>query len=632
MVKNYVLTCLIVLCFPMSFLKGAETVSSLSTAISPLDRAKKGSLAGNLLLPDPFYQEKLPAILGPHFNAEGEYTTAFFAKPNHYHPFSNDPFVNSLWELCTGGLSQLQVGHYETMSPHLGASITEEIDEKGIHYTVQLQPNLFWQPLKACDFPHIDLSPGYFQKKPLCSQDFKFYVEMFKNAFVDLPKAVSLRQVYQDLQEIEIKDDQTFIVHWKLSDQTPHSIRLLTGQLRPLPQHIYGHWPNGEPIADEATSPFLMAQHFANHWARQHVFSCGPWVFESKDANRIELVRNSSFPHCFAALMEKLVFTYKSSAVSAWQSFKDGELSSHFLMPQQMSDYTRFLKSAVYQKQKKELGEIKALEYFLRQYYFIGWNQKHPLFKDEKVRRALSYAIDREKIIEHFLKGGAKALSGPFMPGSAAYNSKVAPTIFDPEQSKELLEKAGFKPGSLGILEKKEGGATYQMRFHLAYFAQNEQAQAICQFIATSYKEIGIECLLQPLNYAEVMDRIKNKNFDALYLAWGLKPPPEDPGPSWHSKGSERLGSSNFIGFEDQQVDGWLDELKYCQDPKRRSALTQAIHARIDALQPCTFLYIPKQVFLSRSYLKNVFIPKESEMITEATIAEPCPKIFYIQE
>lgn len=636
MKKKYFLACTILQLFFMSSLKGEDSLPSTNLfSISDQLDLKKPITSQNLLEIDEFYEKTLPNILGDQFVVDGVYKTAFFVMPNNFHPFSNDPFVSSLHELCQGSLAQLKVGHYETMAPFLAESIYEKKVGDEIHYHVTLKQGLYWQelPLEKGNFKNLNTSQ--FQKRPLTSHDFEFFVSTFKNEYVNLPRAVSLRNTYSDLKKIQVISDTSFVVIWNAKEKVPYNIKYLTGQLKPLAKHIYLYFPDGSAIfsKEELKSEFLFAKHFCNHWSQRTIPSCGPWIFKKALDSEITLDRNSDFPNEYAALIEKLSFIYKSSPISAWQAFKTGELTSCFLTQAQISDYENFVKSSFYQKQEQKGMGIDKLEYFSKMYYFIGWNQRNPLFESVEMRKALSHAINQDQIIKHFLKGAASALTGPFMPSSPSYNQTVKPYEYNKEQAIKILEQEGWVLNkSIGFREKIIGNRKMALRFHLAYFQRNEDAEHICDYIATSLKEIGVECLLQGLDYSEFMDRFKNKNYDALYMGWALSPPPENPKPLWHSSKAYEQGSSNITSFKDEKVDRIIDELTYCHDIKKRNALYQEMHSRLHELCPYTFLYVPKQVFLYRKDLKNVLIPSKSELFTQANIEEICPKIFYFSE
>lgn len=599
----------------MSPLKGADSL----TPTKEIQDACISKHSKSWMLPDPFYEEKLPQLLGKNFAFKGKYTTAFFAYPKDFHPFNNDAFVSTLWELCTGSIGQLQTGHYETICPALAESMSEDVQPNEIIYHITLHPETSWQEVASPNSKKTQ----YCVQTPLTSSDFKLFVNAFKNSYVNLPKAASLRKRYQSLKEIRIIDDKHFDVIWDKAAHLDYELPLLTAQLRPLPAHVFLRSKEGEELFNlDQTHTHEFARHFSDHWAKSKVISCGPWVMKSKNLSQIVLERNPHFHHPYAALMEQMVFNYKSSAISAWQAFKAKELTSCYLSPMQLEDGLAYVDQA---------PEAEMIEYFAKIYYFVGWNQNNPLFESPKVRRALSLAIDRERLIQHFLKGQAQKLSGPIMPSASEYNSEIQPHPYDPKKAIQLLEEEGWHQHHMhAAREKNMDGKSYALRFHLTYFLQSELSLMVCQYVSACLKEIGVECQLQGLNYSEFMQRYQNKTFDAIYMGWSLSPPPMDLAPMWHSKEADKIGSSNIIGFKDDQIDSYLETLKGLTHPQQRLNCYHKIHERIDELSPYAFLFVPKQIFVYRRPLSNVFLPKnEVSLFENADIEELCPKIFY---
>jgi ABC-type oligopeptide transport system substrate-binding subunit len=87
-----------------------------------------------------------------------------------------------------------------------------------------------------------------------------------------------------------------------------------------------------------------------------------------------------------------------------------------------------------------------------RRVYFLALNQRRPLLANVKLRRALAYAINREKLLDDHFRGGLKvhkALNGPYPAGSWACNpelkkdrDKDSLDLFDEARAKALAQEA----------------------------------------------------------------------------------------------------------------------------------------------------------------------------------------------
>jgi peptide/nickel transport system substrate-binding protein len=68
-----------------------------------------------------------------------------------------------------------------------------------------------------------------------------------------------------------------------------------------------------------------------------------------------------------------------------------------------------------------------------------------PAFADERVRLAISHAIDRETLVEVVNSGYGAPVTQRFQPGQYGYAEDIADLTYDPERARELLAEAGVE-------------------------------------------------------------------------------------------------------------------------------------------------------------------------------------------
>ena len=78
---------------------------------------------------------------------------------------------------------------------------------------------------------------------------------------------------------------------------------------------------------------------------------------------------------------------------------------------------------------------------------FFAMNVTKKPFDDVKVRQAMNYAINIDEIINSVLEGSAKAMAGPVLTDSFAFDQNLKPYGYDPEKAKQLLAEAGYPDG-----------------------------------------------------------------------------------------------------------------------------------------------------------------------------------------
>jgi peptide/nickel transport system substrate-binding protein len=83
---------------------------------------------------------------------------------------------------------------------------------------------------------------------------------------------------------------------------------------------------------------------------------------------------------------------------------------------------------------------------------FLMFNTRHKPFDDVRVRQALRYAIDTEKMVRVALKGHGKPSSSFLNEGNPSYRRAKTVYDYDPEKAKALLKAAGVKDLKINIL------------------------------------------------------------------------------------------------------------------------------------------------------------------------------------
>ncbi len=605
----------------------------------------------NLLEEDPFYLKTLPQLLPLDFSAQGTLYEDVIGKPDNLHPFSNWAQVRTWTGMCTGAVAKLQIGKYESYAPDLALKMEKRplAHSDRFEYWIHLREDIFWQPLTQEMFSHdFTLAPLFLKKHAVTAHDFKFFFDAIMNPYNQLEGAVAQRPYLEDIEEFKVIDDLTFTVRWKVVEKeskgkkivrTKYVAKQWTSALQPLACFVYRYFADGTKIIEEDSDPetyrtsSVWAQNFTEHFAKNAIPSCGGWTFEKMTDRQINFRRNEDFYAPLDILIEKSVQQFKNSFDGMWQDFKANKIDSYLLQPNQILELEQFLHSPLYQAQLQEGAAIKQVDYMARQYAYIGWNEARPFFKNKRVRQALTMAIDRARIIREFLNGKGVEITGTFFKSSPSTDPSIQPWPFDLRRARVQLQEEGwYDSDGDGIIDQVIEGKSLPFKFNLTYFVKNPVDKMICEFIATSLKELGILCNLQGVDIADLSKVFEDKDFDALLLRWGLGTPPEDPKQLWFSKAASQKGSSNAIGFANAEVDRLIEELQYEDDSQTRTKLYYQFDRIIHEEQPYTFLFTPMATFLYRSRLQNVFLPsKRQDLIPGATIDEPVSSLFWLK-
>ena len=141
----------------------------------------------------------------------------------------------------------------------------------------------------------------------------------------------------------------------------------------------------------------------------------------------------------------------------------------------------------------------------LSTYYYTIQTTKAP-FDDARVRRALSYAIDRQTLVDQVTKGGQLACWG-IVPEMAGYEG-LGETRFDPEYAQQLLAEAGY-PNGVGF-------PTFALLYNT-----NDAHKQIAEFVQRQWLEnLNINCELENQEWATYLANRNAGNFDVARAGW----------------------------------------------------------------------------------------------------------------
>jgi peptide/nickel transport system substrate-binding protein len=143
-------------------------------------------------------------------------------------------------------------------------------------------------------------------------------------------------------------------------------------------------------------------------------------------------------------------------------------------------------------------------------------NGDHPILGDPAVRRALSLALDREAMAEAVLREPDLAATQLLPPSLTAWNQPdLAPLEHDAEAARQLLEEAGWGPGSDGVLVK-DGT---DLRLSLVTYPDRPELPALATAIQASAKEVGIEIEVDVTNSSEIPARHADDTLELALVA-----------------------------------------------------------------------------------------------------------------
>ncbi len=247
-------------------------------------------------------------------------------------------------------------------------------------------------------------------------------------------------------------------------------------------------------------------------------------------------------------------------------------------------------------------GSFSKFEYLSFGYTFLGFNFKHPFFKDVRVRRAIDHAIDRREIVKGVLYGLGDAANGPYKPGTWQYNDTIKPREYDLKKAKELLAEAGWvDTDGDGVLDKD--GVPFS--FSIITNQGNTQRIKTGVIIQQRLKDIGIQVSLRTVEWAAFIKEFVDKGrFDAIILGWNILQDP-DIYSVWHSSQAVERGL-NFTRYINPVLDDLLERGRRMVVQEKRKPIYDEVQQILHDDVPYCFLYVPKSLPIVQARVQNI--------------------------
>jgi len=304
-------------------------------------------------------------------------------------------------------------------------------------------------------------------------------------------------QYLEHVTKVEATDDTTLVI----TCDRPNA-GLLALYIPIVPEHLWKDIP-GEKAESVAKPPTV---------------GTGPFMIdEVKKSRYVSLKANKDYFEG-APKVDKVYFQIYQSGDTLVQDYKAGNLDvAVFETP-------TFLRSVEGMKGSKAVAVDRI------GFHELGFNtwtspksKGNPLLRDVRIRQAVHWAIDKEKIVKQAMDGLATVGTGIISPAAGDWHWEPAASekvSFDPEKAKQILEDAGYtdRDGD-GIRESKDG-KKLSWRFDVMSAYQNDITAG--KMITTWLKDVGIEAKLNIADEGAFGDRCyDNADMDMYIWSWG---------------------------------------------------------------------------------------------------------------
>ena len=316
----------------------------------------------------------------------------------------------------------------------------------------------------------------------------------------------------------------------------------------------------------------------------------GPYMLKSWVPNTaITLVRN---PRYFAAgqpQIDTVVFQVIPSDASRIAALRTGQIQfAAFLDP-------------IYFPQVQELqqgGLANVLHVLDINYHLLGFNTKRKPFNNPLVRLALSYAIDRNQILQAAGRGQG-VVYRPADPrarrAGRSRSAKYAPYTLNLARAKQLLAQAGYPHG-------------FSFTIMASHYLPSDYTAA--EIIQQQLKPLGINAQIATTEWGDYVHKWVVRNFDSFT---GENGDWTDPDLAMYAA-LHTGGSTNAFQFSDPTLDRLLDQARAATSTAARKALYDQIQLRlVNGGGPMIYTYASYWDYATSPNLKGyTYIPGAS--------------------
>ncbi|MFH1575256.1 MAG: ABC transporter substrate-binding protein, partial [Acidobacteriota bacterium] len=248
-----------------------------------------------------------------------------------------------------------------------------------------------------------------------------------------------------------------------------------------------------------------------------------------------------------------------------------------------------------------DLPNVNVYRYPSRVYHFVCWQIADPLFANRNVRRALTMAIDRQKLIDSLLDGMGRPATGPIPSFLWAYDPNLRQIEFNPEEARRILAREGWMDHDGDGWLDKDGR---RFEFEMITNGDNQLRADITVVVQEDLRRIGVKVTPRLLEWTVFVDRItRKKDFQAAVSAW-VSAIKVDLTTIWHSKSIK--DKYNLGHYANATVDSLIDRARVEMDRDKAAVLwSQAQQIIIDDA-PYAFLFVTDEVTAVDKRVRNV--------------------------
>lgn len=265
----------------------------------------------------------------------------------------------------------------------------------------------------------------------------------------------------------------------------------------------------------------------------------------------------------------------------AFEMFKKGDIDHFFVNVSRMwieeMDFDRIQQGAI-QKRKIHNSNPNGIQ-------GLAFNMRNPPLDDIRVRKALTFLLNREQLIEKLFYNEYEPQNS-YYAGSLYENPDNPKNEYDPEQALLLLADAGWDSrDSQGRLVRNGQPLAVEVLY------ASKASEPFMTVYQEDLRKVGIGLNLRLVTPETMFQLVMERKFDLVSMAWtGLVFP--NPETSYHSSLADQDNNNNITGVKSARIDEIADQYDRMFDLDDRVAGIREIDGILAAEYPYILLWM----------------------------------------
>lgn len=329
--------------------------------------------------------------------------------------------------------------------------------------------------------------------------------------------------------------------------------------------------------------PQKVVEKYGNDWTKpENIVGNGAYVLaENSPGERVTVKRNPKYWDNEHTVLDTINFLTINDDNAGVTRYLAGEV-----------DQTDIPSGQYPTMSKQYPDEAHSVPQLCTYYFDINMTDSQPVeaLKDVRVRKAISYAIDRDVIVNNILQGGQIPAYYFTPPATAGFQPPDAPAASMTQderdaEAKKLMADAGYGPDN-------------PVSFEYIYNT-SEGHKKIAIAVSQMLKEkLGVNMSIRDMEFATLLDVRHDRNFSVSRDAWC-----GDYNEASTFEGlMESTSSQNNTGYANADVDKWLKEAATSTDP---NVQYKEVEDQVQKDVPIIPIYFYTKVFLQKTDVKG---------------------------